>query len=359
MAISTPTCSRCTKNRAVMVRAHSGEAVCKACFLKEIEDKVRRTMSRYKMVDSCDKLTFALSGGKDSTVLVRVIAKVHENLLREQVKKGNTPVAITIDEGIANYRDESLRIARDTCAATGIDQILFSFKQEFGMALDDMIKATSNNTFIERIGSKHAGGQLKNAFKVITKPCSICGVLRRRVLNDIAAGLHATKIATGHNLNDEAETFLINLFKGDINRMGRAASILFEEEAAPFVKKIKPLQDLLQQDVVLYLYHAGGDFQETPCPYAGDNVMRGEAQGILYGLEGGHPGTIFNIKKFMDTVYPLLSKPVSSGQLSTCEKCGAPKSKDLDECMACYYIEAICGKDYTSVMRDFIARHGS
>jgi len=350
-----PLCSRCTKNHAVLAR-YSGEQICKACFLKEIEDKVRKTVARYKMLDVNDKLVIALSGGKDSTVLTRILSKIHANLLEQQARNGHPPVAITIDEGIAHYRAESITIANNTCAELGIEHVIFSFKEEFGMDLDEMITVMASDEFLARHEEKQPAGQLKNAFKIIGKPCSICGVLRRRVLNDMAAGLHATKLATGHNLNDEAETFLINLFKGDINRMGRAGSVLNDEEATPFVKKIKPLQDVPQQDIVLYLYYTGGDFQDFPCPYAHDNVFRGEARGMLARLEGNHAGTVFNIKKFMDVVYPVLARSRDQKQYSTCEKCGAPKSKDLETCMACYYVETICGKEYATVMREFFNR---
>ena len=356
MDITIPSCSRCTKNRAVMTR-YSGEHVCKACFLKEVEDKVRKTMAHHKMLDANDKLVLALSGGKDSTVLARTISKIHGNLLHQQAMNGHPPVAITIDEGIVNYRAESIAIARTTCADLGIDHVVFSFKDEFGMDLDEMVAAMESDGFLEKMDKKQPVGQLKNAFKIIGKPCSICGVLRRRVLNDLAAGLHATKLATGHNLNDEAETFLINLFKGDINRMGRAGTVLNDDESLPFVKKIKPLQNVLQQDIVLYLYYTGGDFQDSPCPYARDNVFRGEARSILARLEGNHAGTLFNIKKFMDVVYPVLAQSTDQKQFTACSKCGAPKSKDLDICMACYYVDTICGKDYATVMRSFVELH--
>ncbi len=360
MTNDTPACVRCKKNRPVMERVHSGEKVCKACFLKEVEDRVRRAMSRHKMLDPGDKVAFAVSGGKDSTVMLRAVTSVHQQLLAQQAKRGNAPVAITIDEGIANYRDESISIAAGTCKELGIEHVVFSFKKEFGLSLDEMIAAAADPAFNRSICEDEGqpGGQLKNASKVVGKPCSICGVLRRRVLNDLAAGVRATKLATGHNLNDEAETFLINLFKGDVNRMGHVASVALEDDASPFVKKIKPLQDLPQRDIVLYLYYVGGEFQESPCPHARENVFRAEAQGILNRLEGGHPGTLFNIKKFIDAVFPLLSKPVEHEAISACPRCSAPKSKALDRCMACFYIDKLCGKEYSHIMGDFLARHG-
>lgn len=347
-------CSRCKKNRVMVFREHSGEKVCKACFLREIESRVRKTISRFKMLDNQDKIALAVSGGKDSVVLAKILFSIHANLITQQEKKGKPPVMITIDEGIEGYRKESLEIAKNLARELNIKHIVFSLENEFGMGLDEVVAGVNAGEVDLGTNLDVNDEQLKNASKILFKPCSICGVLRRRILNDIAKGIGATKLATGHNLNDEVETFLLNMFKGDVNRLERAASLLLES-AGPFVKKIKPLRNLLQKDIVLYLYHTKGDFQDTPCPYSREEgIYRGEIQGILNSLEQNHPGTLYNIKKFMDEMLPAISKPVVQENLSNCPSCGSPKSKRLEKCMPCYYIEKIYGKNYGDVIGKFI-----
>ena len=47
--------------------------------------------------------------------------------------------------------------------------------------------------------------------KVKLNNCMICGIIKRWLLNKKARDLEADKIVTGHNLDDAAETFMMNL----------------------------------------------------------------------------------------------------------------------------------------------------
>jgi cytoplasmic tRNA 2-thiolation protein 1 len=50
--------------------------------------------------------------------------------------------------------------------------------------------------------------------------CTYCGVLRRQALERGAVQLGCSKVVTGHNADDIAETVLMNILRGDINRLG-------------------------------------------------------------------------------------------------------------------------------------------
>ncbi|MHA1372014.1 MAG: hypothetical protein ACTSWN_04205 [Promethearchaeota archaeon] len=350
------TCDRCKKSRAVVYREHSGLKLCRNCFIKEVETKVRKTISRFKMLDRGDRIALAVSGGKDSLAMVEILIKNYSQFFEFHRSKGLFPVAITIDEGIKGYRAESIKLAMDICKKHDLNHVIFSFKDEFGLSLDEIIGKVNASEFSDIFNFKHPAGQLKNAGKIILKPCSICGVLRRRLINDIAERIGATKIATGHNLNDEIETFLMNVFRGDVNRIIRAGSLLFEHSPF-FLKKIKPLRLIPQKDIVLYLYYSNGFFQEQPCPYSEiTNILRADVQKILINLENNYAGVIFNIGKFMDLVYTSFLRNKKYDEFSTCENCGKPKSKNLQECMACFYSRRIFGKNYKDVVDRFINR---
>lgn len=120
-------------------------------------------------------IAVALSGGKDS-VLTLYALKNYQNYLDFDL------VAISVDEGIEGYRQHGIDAAIDNAEKLDIELIQKSFKTEEGFSLDDIYS-----------GFKSA--------------CIPCGVFRRNILNKTAYELGADKIATGHNLDDEIQSF--------------------------------------------------------------------------------------------------------------------------------------------------------
>ena len=79
-----PTCNMCNKSDAVYMRHYSGERLCKKCFKDSIEDKVRATISKYKMFEPDDKVAVAVSGGKDSLSLLHILAILKKTFRKHQ-----------------------------------------------------------------------------------------------------------------------------------------------------------------------------------------------------------------------------------------------------------------------------------
>ena len=71
-------CMVCNRKSAVFMRSYSGEKLCARCFRKSIEDKVRATISKYEMLKPDDRIMVAVSGGKDSVVLLHLLAKMEK-----------------------------------------------------------------------------------------------------------------------------------------------------------------------------------------------------------------------------------------------------------------------------------------
>ena len=78
-------------------------------------------------------------------------------------------VAVTVDEGIAGYRDDTITAARAIALKLGIEQEIFSFREMYGYDLDEMV-----------VGKKVA-------------PCTYCGVFRKSTLNRAAKRLGAAR----------------------------------------------------------------------------------------------------------------------------------------------------------------------
>jgi uncharacterized protein (TIGR00269 family) len=257
-------CSKCKKNPSIYLRQYSGEFLCKKCFIKSVEYKAKRTISKYSMIKHGDTVAVAVSGGKDSLVLLNVL----KNTLSSQNPE---LVAVTVDEGIKGYRDESLDIVRNFCSSIGVENRVMSFSELFGLSMDKAMEVRPS----EKISS-----------------CSMCGTFRRRALDLLAESCGANVIATGHNLDDYIQTFLINLFAGDVERIGWTYPEPVEYGVTN-LRKIKPLMEIYEGEIVLYAIHTNIPFQSEECPYK-DESIRSAFRGHLNNLEKIHPGIKYN-----------------------------------------------------------------
>lgn len=260
-----------------------------------------------------DHLAVAVSGGKDSLALLYILAKLKKNRPKTILS------AVTVDEGIVGYRNEALDIASALCRKLEVPHHVLSFKELYGFSLDEIvIKAQKNG---------------KNQLTA----CSYCGVLRRRAINIGARQIKATKVATGHTLDDEAQTVMMNILRGDIARLAKEKPL--SDEVHPlFVQKIKPLCEILERESALYAYTKKLGFQDTPCPYASE-ALRNDIRGMLNRMDQKHAGTKFTVFRAMEKLRPAVEKTVKRDDFRTCIKCGEPSAGEL--CKTCELLRFI------------------
>jgi len=292
-------CNVCNKGKVVYFRAYSGERLCSRCFTKTFEKRVAKTIAKYDMLKYDDRIAVAVSGGKDSLALLRVLAKIEAKFPESSI------VAITVDEGISVYRDEAIKNAEDFISKIGnIEHVKVSFKELFGFTLDDVVRDGA----VDRAG---------------IKPCTVCGILRRRALDIAARQVGASVIATAHTLDDVVQTYLMNMFRGDIDKQPFG----IRTELEGFVPRVAPFKLTPESEVVMYAYLHNIPFQSHVCPYARTS-MRDMIRNFLTEYEESYPGTLYTAL----TSFEKLIKP-SSVSLQKCEVCGVPTSRRI--CRAC------------------------
>ena len=288
--------------------------LCKGCFCKSIEDKVRATISKYEMLQPNEKIMVAVSGGKDSLTLLHILTKI------EKAFPKATLSAVTIDEGIKGYRDEALTTAAKNCQKFGVPHTIASFKEMYGYGLDEIV-----NTLRKKEGK---GG---------LTPCSFCGVLRRRALNTVAREAGADKLATAHTLDDETQTMILNILHGDTARLARVKPVL--PVAHPMlVQRVKPLCEILEREVALYTYLKNIDYQGIPCPYA-RTALRNDVRTMLNRIEEKHPGTKFTIFRSIERIRPALEAATQEAKLKECKICGEPTIGEA--CKPCQMLQQL------------------
>ncbi|MBN1682174.1 TIGR00269 family protein [Candidatus Bathyarchaeota archaeon] len=294
-------CTKCHSKESVFYRPYSGERLCSNCFITSIKDKVQNAINVYGMLEHNNRIAIGVSGGKDSLTLLHVLKQI------EDETHGSEIIAIFIDEGLEGYRNEAEKIVNQTCQDLKIELIKLSFKKLFNLTIDDFAK--------------------KNRKLSI---CSYCGVLRRRALNEGAKQVNADRLATGHNLDDMAQSALLNLLRGDLSKMQSLFPGGFYKKG--FVRRIKPLCEVPEKETTFYSLLQNFEFQSYKCSYAHE-AMRNDVRDWILEMEEKRPGTTHTI---FQTSLKLIPKKIDKKQ-NICEKCSEPTSSNL--CKVCQMIE--------------------
>jgi cytoplasmic tRNA 2-thiolation protein 1 len=284
-------CSRCSENPSYYTRRYSGESLCSSCFKETTVEKVRRTISKYGMLRRGQKVGVAVSGGKDSLSLLKILHELSEgpggggsSRRRRRREGADSPahhnhdddgpaghdrfelVALTVDEGVKGYRDEAIEHAQTLCDALGVRLELVSYSELFGFSLDQALDWKDERELTS---------------------CSMCGVFRRRAIDEAAVKAGVDVVATAHNLDDYVQTFVMNLLHGDVERLGWLDPSSIDEDFP--VRRVKPFMEIYEEEVALYAYLSEIPFQSVSCPYMHEG-LRSEVRDYLNELEAKHPG---------------------------------------------------------------------
>jgi len=293
---------------AVYERKYEGTSLCRQCFLKSIEKKVKRTIRKDKLISPGDKIAVALSGGKDSFLALHIMNEITKN------RKDIELIAMTVDPGMKEFK-EALKRTKEACKELGIRHYVFTYKSALGRELVEQISVLRK--------------RLPNVRK--KDICSCCSVARRWVLNKEARGLSVTKLCTGHNLDDEIQSIMMNYVRGDLMR-----AVRMSPEPIPyhklFIPRIKPLREVPENEIALYTRLRGFRVHRARCPYR--SGIRFEIGDFLDSREKRHPGMKFSILETFDKFLPHMADAMrGSPKVMKCRNCGEPSSREL--CNTC------------------------
>lgn len=266
-------------------------------FNEKIFSRINNLISEYNLIKEGELIALALSGGKDSVLTLHAL-KNYQDILDFDL------VAISVDEGIEGYRSHGVEAAVSNAEELGVRLIQKSFKEEEGFPLDDIYQ------------------NFKSA-------CIPCGVFRRNILNKSAYELGADKIATGHNLDDEIQSFLMSFARGDtikFSKFGPELDVIHPK----LVPRIKPLWNTPEKEVGMWAVLNNIDIHLEECPYS-KLSLRAKIKGFLNNAEDKNPGVKQNIMKSFQKI--LAFDNDINTHLNECTICGEPTSSEI--CKAC------------------------
>ena len=278
----------------------------------DVEKQVAETIKKYKLLKKSDKVVVALSGGKDSTSIIYILKKM-----------GYDVHGLMIDLYLGNWSDIHKNNMTRFCEEQNIPLTVVDMKKEIGQGI----------CFIKAVLKK----------KKNLTGCTVCGIIKRWILNKWAKKLGADKIVTGHNLDDEAQNVLMNFLKGNvllgINSSPATGSELRTQNSEPraqggFVQRVKPFFYVAENDIRAYAKFKKFDILYDKCPCSFE-TYRSETRDWLNNINDDEKMKI--VIGFQKEIPKLRKENVK--EMKICKKCGEPASSEV--CSACNIFECL------------------
>ncbi len=216
----------------------------------ELWSKFIRAIKQYSLIENGDKIAVALSGGKDSFLLAKMLSELRRHPLVDF-----DIVVVAMDPG---YDPKDVERIRETAKSLGL------------------------NIVVEK----------KDIFKVVGKkapdnPCYLCARMRRGSLYALAEKHGCNKLALGHHFDDVVETTLLNMFfSGTFKTMlPKVSSDNFEG-----IELIRPLYFIKEQAVKKITSRNNIDTMDCGCTVASGErpSKRQEIKELLASLKKVH-----------------------------------------------------------------------
>ena len=215
--------------------------------MQKLMGLVRRCVDDYNMISAGDRIAVGVSGGKDSLVLLVLLAG-----LKKYFNKPFTLEAITIDMGLGMDYAPIQQLCDElevpyTIVKTEIAPIIFDHRKE------------------------------KN-------PCSMCAKMRRGALNQAILDKGFNKLALGHHYDDAVETFMMNLlFEG---RIGCFQPVTNLDRTG--IIQIRPMLYIHERTVDNFAVRQNLPVIENRCP-VDKTTKREEVKKLVFDLSSTYP----------------------------------------------------------------------
>ncbi len=288
-------CKICKAEPVIYLRA-SNLALCKRDFIERFEKITYEVIKKFRMFDKNERILVACSGGKDSLSLCYTLKKIDLNI-----------EGIYINLGIEKdgYSQKSLQFVKKFSERFGVKIHIYDLKKEKGKGLEEVLKNKKNY-----------------------KACSVCGIIKRYVMNRFAFEKGFNVITTGHNLDDEVSRLFGNIIFWQEGYLLHQNPLL--EKDNKFLKKVKPFAFFTEKETALYAILNEIDYIKDECPYSKDAKTL-FYKSILNKIEENSPGAKIRFykgflqiqKKYFKKVY---GKNEKEGE---CKICGMPTKKEV------------------------------
>lgn len=284
-------CAKCDQMAAIRMRQHR-LSFCREHYIEWFTHQTADTIRKYRLFPPSARVLVAVSGGKDSLSLWDVL-----------IRLGYQTEGVYINLGIAGEMDYSN-------ASQGYAQ---QFADQHTVSLRVVDLAADFHHTIPNLSRSTRRGQ--------QRPCSICGLAKRHILNRAALDGGFDVIVTAHNLDDEVAVLFGNTLAWQVDLLQRQAPML---PAAPgFARKAKPFCRFYERETAAYALLRRIDFIEDECPFS-EGSKQLEYKAVLNKIEEQHPGTKINYYAGFQNARKSFLPPLdaTSTDDQVCPNCG-------------------------------------
>lgn len=282
---------------AVYYARYNGMHYCGRHFSAFVEGRFRKEARAQRIFSRGKRIAVAVSGGKDSMTVLHLLGR----MCRE--RRGTEVVAVTVDEGIRGYRDACIDVIEDYCRAQRVELFISSYADFAGFTMDALAAVPRERT-----------------------TCAYCGVFRRSLINTLARESGADVLATGLNLDDTAQSIMMNMSRGDVDRLAMMGP--HDVSVDGLVPRVQPLRQIPENEVMLYAMLEGIPFVRSSCPYA-EEASRNLFRETVLRIEEEMPGARFAMLRAVSKMQ--VSR--NGGMAGKCSQCGDVTSSGT--CRAC------------------------
>jgi uncharacterized protein (TIGR00269 family) len=290
-------CRTCGAPAAINMRQHK-LALCRAHYVDWLPEQTERAIDHYKMLSRGEKMLVAVSGGKDSLTLWDILQRLGYDADGIYIDLG-------IDEGIG-YSSKSRALCESFAAARGLTLQVVSVPSVYGSSIPEVARQSLRGR---------------------RKPCSVCGLVKRHIMNRICREQGYAALATGHNLDDEAAVLLHNSMTWAGGYLVRQAPVLAATRPG-LARKVKPFCRIYERETAAYALMQKIEYIYEECPFSeGSSTLYYKE--ILNRMEEDRPGAKLQFYlAFLQAKGQGLFAPGFSGEseLHDCEQCGQPTS---------------------------------
>ena len=305
-------CSKCGATAVINMRQHRLR-LCAADFLDWFPTMVQRSIEKYEMFGPEERILVAVSGGKDSLALWDVLIRLGYRAEGMYIGLGID----TRDTGGIDYSQKSLAMCRSFVEEHHPEAKLHvvDLGSEYGHTVPELARTRQRGR---------------------GKPCSVCGLVKRHIMNRFARDEEFAAIATGHNLDDEVAVLMQNTLHWQTGYLARQAPVLAEREG--LARKVKPLVRIYEREAAAYVLVRGIDYIYDECPFAKGSTTNFYKE-LLNQLELKSPGAkqqfylqFLQAREARDVRFAEAGQ--AELQLHPCVRCGQPTTAG-DTCAFC------------------------